>query len=81
MHSHRVDVMQIFGGKGGITKAALDKGMTAVQVIDRKYGWDLRRQVDLDQTYAIYHGSRPRFVSVELPCRLYTNITHLTLQK
>ena len=77
VQSHRVDVMQVFGGEGGITRAALGRGMTAVQVIDRKYGWDLTRKADLDQTYSLYYGLRPRFVSVELPCTYYTNITHL----
>ena len=43
IRSHRVDVMQIFGGEGGITEAALRRNMTATEVIDRKYGWDLQR--------------------------------------
>ena len=35
---HRVDVAQAFGGEGGITKAALDRNMMALQVVARKYG-------------------------------------------
>ncbi|CAK0836030.1 unnamed protein product [Prorocentrum cordatum] len=77
VRSHRVDVMQVFGGEGGITEAAWKRRMTATEVIDRKYGWDLRKQKDLDATYDLHSASRPKFVSIELPCTHYTNITHL----
>ncbi|CAK0890787.1 unnamed protein product, partial [Prorocentrum cordatum] len=78
VRSHRVDVMQVFGGEGGITEAAWKRQLTATEVIDRKYGWDLRKQKDLDATYDLYYASRPKFVSIELPCTHYTNITHLS---
>ncbi|CAK0840847.1 unnamed protein product [Prorocentrum cordatum] len=80
VRSHRVDVMQVFGGEGGITEAAWKRQMTATEVIDRKYGWDLRKQKDLDATYDLYYASRPKFVSIELPCTHYTNITHLNFR-
>ncbi|CAK0869680.1 unnamed protein product [Prorocentrum cordatum] len=80
VRSHRVDVMQVFGGEGGITEAAWKRRMTATEVIDRKYGWDLRKQKDLDATYDLYYASRPKFVSIELPCTHYTNITHLNFR-
>ncbi|CAK0817025.1 unnamed protein product, partial [Prorocentrum cordatum] len=69
VRSHRVDVMQVFGGEGGITEAAWKRRMTATEVIDRKYGWDLRKQKDLDATYDLYYASRPKFVTIELPCQ------------
>ncbi|CAK0836144.1 unnamed protein product [Prorocentrum cordatum] len=80
VHSHRVDVMQVFGGEGGIAEAAWKRQMTATEVIDRKYGWDLRKQKDLDAMYDLYYASRPKFVSIELPCTHYTNITHLNFR-
>ncbi|CAK0864559.1 unnamed protein product, partial [Prorocentrum cordatum] len=80
VRSHRVDVMQVFGGEGGIAKAAWKRQMTATEVIDRKYGWDLRTQKDLDATHDLYYASRPKFVSIELPCTHYTNVTHLNFR-
>ena len=80
VRSHRVDVMQVFGGEGGITEAALRRHMTATEVIDRKYGWDLHKQKDLEMAYERYYTSRPKFVSIELPCTYYTNITHLNFR-
>ncbi|CAK0891483.1 unnamed protein product [Prorocentrum cordatum] len=80
VRSHRVDVMQVFGGEGGITEAAWKRQMTATEVIDRKYGWDLRKQKDLDATCDLHYASRPKFVSIELPCTHYTNITHLNFR-
>ncbi|CAK0843154.1 unnamed protein product, partial [Prorocentrum cordatum] len=80
VRSHRVDVMQVFGGEGGITEAAWKRQMTATEVIDRKYGCDLRKQKDLDATYDLHYASRPKFVSIELPCTRYTNITHLNFR-
>ncbi|CAK0807406.1 unnamed protein product, partial [Prorocentrum cordatum] len=80
VRSHRVDVMQVFGGESGITEAARKRRMTATEVIDRKYGWDLRKQKDLDATYDLHYASRPKFVSIELPCTHYTNITHLNFR-
>ena len=75
-----MDVMQVFGGEGGITEAALGRNMTATEVIDRKYGWDLRKQKDLEMAYELFYSSRPEFVSTELPCTNYTNITHLSFR-
>ncbi|CAK0846224.1 unnamed protein product, partial [Prorocentrum cordatum] len=80
VRSHRVDVMQVFGGEGGIAEAAWKRQMTATEVIDRKYGWDLRKQKDIDATYDLYYASRPKFVSIELPCTHYTNVTHLNFR-
>ncbi|CAK0900905.1 unnamed protein product [Prorocentrum cordatum] len=80
VRSHRVDVMQVFGGEGGIAEAAWKRQMTATEVIDRKYGWDLRKQKDLDATYDLHYASRPKFVSIELPCTHYTNIRHLNFR-
>ncbi|CAK0887145.1 unnamed protein product [Prorocentrum cordatum] len=80
VRSHRVGVMQVFGGEGGITEAAWKRQMTATEVIDRKYGWDVRKQKYLDATYDLYYVSRPKFVSIELPCTHYTNITHLNFR-
>ncbi|CAK0847915.1 unnamed protein product [Prorocentrum cordatum] len=80
VRSHRVDVMQVFGGEGGIAEAAWKRRMTATEVIDRNHGWDLRKQKDLDATYDLYYASRPKFVSIELPCTHYTNITHLNFR-
>ena len=80
IRSSRVDVMQVFGGEGGITEAALGRKMTATEVIDRKYGWDLRKQKDLEMAYELFYSSRPKFASIELPCTNYTNITHLNFR-
>ena len=78
--SHRVDVMQVFGGEGGITAAALSRNMTATEVIDRRYGWDLHNPKDLEMAYERFYASRPKFVSIELPCTYYTNITHINFR-
>ncbi|CAK0841380.1 unnamed protein product, partial [Prorocentrum cordatum] len=72
--------MQMFGGEGGIAEAAWKRQKTATEVIDRKYGWDLRKQKDLDATYDLYYASRPKFVSIELPCTHYANIAHLSFR-
>ncbi|CAK0903821.1 unnamed protein product, partial [Prorocentrum cordatum] len=77
---HGVDVMQVFGGEGGVTEAAVRRNRTATEVIDRKCGSDLRKQKDLEMTHERRYASRPKSVSIELPCTYYTNITHLSFR-
>ncbi|CAK0837883.1 unnamed protein product, partial [Prorocentrum cordatum] len=77
VRSHGVDVMQVFGGEGSIAEAAVRRDMTATEVIDRKCGWDLRKQKDLEMTCERRCASRPKFASIELPCTHRANIAHL----
>eukprot|EP00959_Pyramimonas_sp_CCMP1952_P319755 6690672-Pyramimonas_sp.AAC.1 len=70
--------MQVFGGEGGMTEATVRRDMTAAEVIDRKCGWDLRKQKDLEMTCERRCASRPKFVSIELPCTYCANIAHLS---
>ncbi|CAK0817731.1 unnamed protein product, partial [Prorocentrum cordatum] len=77
---HGVGVMQVFGGEGGIAEAAARRNMTAAEEIDRKCGWDLRKQKDLEITHERCYASRPKFASIELPCTCCANIAHLNFR-
>ncbi|CAK0789088.1 unnamed protein product, partial [Prorocentrum cordatum] len=82
VQSHGVDAMQVFGGEGGITEAAVRRNMTATEVIHRKFGWDLRKQKDLEMTCERYYASRPKFASIELElsCAYYANIANFNFR-
>ena len=69
--------MQVFGGEGGIARAAVPRNATVAQAIDNKYGWDLKKQNALEMTHHVFNSTTPKFASIELPCTYYTNRTHL----
>ena len=64
-----LDVIEICGGYGNITRRAVTVfGMKAGQIVDIKYGWDLKTESGYNDCVQYVRRTRPKCLVFELPC-------------
>ena len=69
-----IEVLQIFGGKGGISEECMNLGLNVANVVDLEYGWDLRQQSQMQNLKKDIMQIEPKFVTIEMPCTSFSPI-------
>lgn len=67
----QLDVIQLFGGVGGVPMEFPQAGLRAGEVIHAKNGYDLKRSVDRRLVLGHIRRTCARWVTLEPPCTLW----------
>ncbi|CAK0820255.1 unnamed protein product [Prorocentrum cordatum] len=71
----RYDLMQIFAGEAVLSEEFSQAGLKVCEPIDQRCNYDLRTPADRREVLNMYHACRPRLVTLEFPCTLWTQLT------
>ena len=63
-----IDVMEIFGGKGGVTKCAIRRKLKTGIILDLIYGIDLSKAPERQRWKNYVRAYQPRVVVMGPPC-------------
>ena len=77
LRKHQYDLIEIYGGTGNISQAALQAGLRVLQPIDHTTGVDLRRGPDHDALRQLLVRWKPYLAVWEPPCTAWSPLQRL----
>eukprot|EP00959_Pyramimonas_sp_CCMP1952_P352035 7375812-Pyramimonas_sp.AAC.1 len=66
--------MQIFAGEAFLSEEFSQAGLKVCEPVDQRCKYDLRPPADRREVSNMYHACRPRLVTLEFPCTLWTQL-------
>ena len=81
LNNHRVDIVELFGGEGGVLNRCLKRGLTSGGNIGLVTSWGLLRPDHLRALYSLYDKLRPRVVVMAMPSAVFSKLNRCFAQK